>query len=216
MKNTIDNIKEQFEQLQSKANGNGLGHLSQNAFSTFNKIGLPAVGHEEWKYTRISSLFNKEYLFPVDAAAHELTAIDLEGLRLPGHKEANELVFVNGLYSPSLSIIRSTNLVLLTLVEAAKSEYKPIVSAHLGHSANYLKDGINALNTAFAQAGLFLHVGKDTTVEHPVYIYNISDARSGNIFSQPRSLAHIDERRSSRPSSAWARARASRTRLWRS
>ena len=28
-------------------------------------MGIPTVRHEEWKYTRISSLFNKEYQFPI-------------------------------------------------------------------------------------------------------------------------------------------------------
>ena len=55
-------------------------------------------------------------------------------------------------------------------------------------AVEYLKDGINALNTAFLQDGVFIHVKKGITVEHPVYIYNITDARSENIFSQPRTL----------------------------
>ena len=81
----------------------------------------------------------------------------------------------------------------MPLEEAAKNEYKDIVSKHFGHSSNYLKDGINALNTAFVQGGVFIHVKKGQIVEHPVYIYNITDARTGNILSQPRSLVHIAE-----------------------
>ena len=50
---------------------------------------------------------------------------------------------------------------------------------HLGHSSNYLKDGINALNTAFLQGALFIHIKEKQIAEHPVYIYNITDARSG-------------------------------------
>ena len=77
--------------------------------------------------------------------------------------------------------------------EAASNEYKDIVANNLGHSSNYLKDGINALNTAFVQGAVFIHVKKGQVPEHPVYIYNITDARSENIFSQPRSLVHISE-----------------------
>ena len=57
-----------------------------------------------------------------------------------------------------------------------------IVAKHFGHSSNYLKDGINALNTAFVEGGVFIHVKKGQIAEHPVYIYNITDARSGNVF----------------------------------
>ncbi len=118
----------------------------------------------------------------------------MDAFRLPGHEQANELVFINGIFSFALSTIRSTDqLMVMPLEEAAKNEYKEIVSKHLGHSSHYLKDGINALNTAFVQDGVFIHVKKGQITEHPVYIYNITDARSGNIFSQPRSLVHIGE-----------------------
>jgi Fe-S cluster assembly protein SufD len=189
----IEIIKEQYQQLQSKNGSSMLTSIEQNAFKALNTWGIPTVKHEEWKYTRISSLFNKEYAFIPGNLSTNLTAKDVDPIRLPGHEQANELVFVNGLYSAALSIIRSASLIVLPLEKAAENKYKDIVSEHLGHSSNYLKDGINALNTAFVHGGVFIHVEKGQTVEHPVYIYNITDARSGNIFSQPRSLVHINE-----------------------
>jgi Fe-S cluster assembly protein SufD len=92
-----------------------------------------------------------------------------------------------------LSVIRSSQLVILPLEEAATNEFKEIVSKNFGHSARYLKDGINALNTALVSGGVFIHVKKGQITEHPVYIYNITDSRSGAIFSQPRSLVHLGE-----------------------
>ena len=189
--NTIEYFKERFEQLQSENGSNGLGTLRQSAFNAFNKMGIPTVKHEEWKYTRISGLFNKEYEFPLKPV--NISEKDLNALRLPGYEQANELFFVNGIFSAALSTIRSSELVVLPLEEAASKEYKDIVTNNLGHSSNYLKDGIHALNTAFVQGAVFIHVKKGKITEHPVYIYNITDARSANIFSQPRSLVHISE-----------------------
>lgn len=193
MVNTSAYFKEHFDRLQSENGNNGLGALRQAAFHAFSKMGIPTVKHEEWRYTRISSLFNKEYLFPAEKDTGLLTAAEIDHLRLPGYQDANELVFVNGNFSFPLSSIRSAGLIVLPLGEAAKGEYKEIVSQHLGHSSNYLKDGINALNTAFVYGGVFVHAKKGQAPEHPVYIYNITDARQGNIFSQPRSLVHIGE-----------------------
>jgi Fe-S cluster assembly protein SufD len=189
----IETIKEQYQQLQSKNGSSALTSIEQNAFDAFNVLGIPTAKHEEWKYTRINNLFNKQYAFIPGGSATSVTANEIDAVRLPGHKQANELVFVNGLYSAALSVIRSASLIVLFLDEAAAGEYKEIVSTHLGHSSNYLKDGINALNTAFVHGGVFIHVRKGQSVEHPVYIYNITDARSENIFSQPRSLVHISE-----------------------
>ena len=125
--NTIEYFKERFDRLQSENKDSGLAAIRQNAFDAFNKMGIP-VRHEEWKYTRISSLFNKEYEFPVNQITTSLSPEDLDAIRLPGHEEANELIFVNGLFSFPLSSIRYSNqLVVVPLEEAAKNEYKDIV-----------------------------------------------------------------------------------------
>ena len=188
--NSVEYYKDRFEQLQSAKDKSVLTSVRDDAFRAFTKFGIPTAKHEEWKYTRISGLFNKEYQFPV-SAPDSFGAKDIEAFRLPGHEQANELFFVNGIFSLSLSKIISKELVVLPLEEAAVNEYKEIVAAHFGHSSNYLKDGINALNTAFVNGGVFLHIKKGNVVGHPVYIYNITDARRENIFSQPRSLVHV-------------------------
>ncbi|HLK28792.1 MAG TPA: Fe-S cluster assembly protein SufD [Puia sp.] len=190
--NSLEYYKEHFEQLQSAKEKKGLSSVREKAFNDFAKFGIPTVKHEEWKYTRISGLFNKEYQFPVHSST-SLSATDIDSIRLPGHKEANELIFVNGIFSAELSKIISKELVALPLEEAATNEYKEIVAAHFGHSSDYLKDGINALNTAFVSGGVFIHISKGKITEHPIYIYNITDARIENIFAQPRSLVHVGE-----------------------
>ncbi|GAA4746719.1 Fe-S cluster assembly protein SufD [Flavisolibacter ginsenosidimutans] len=190
---TIETIKEKFQQLQSSNGHSPLTSLEQSAFHTFDTLGLPTVKNEEWKYTRISGVFNKEYAFNPESNRSAFAAGELAEIRLPGHEAANELVFVNGVYNASLSTVRSASLNLLSLEEAAKNEYREIVQQHLGHSSKYIKDGIHALNTAFLQEGVFVFVKKGKVVEHPVYIYNVADARTTNVLSQPRSLIYIGE-----------------------
>jgi Fe-S cluster assembly protein SufD len=191
--NTIDTIKERYQQLQSKNGSSVLTSLEKNAFDAFNQQGIPTVRHEEWKYTRISGAFNKDLVVAPERMASTFSQEELNAVRLPGFEQANELVFVNGFYTPSLSTIRSSSLTVLPLEEAAHNEYQDLVLQHLGHSSQYIKDGIHALNTAFAQEGIFIQVKRGKIVEHPVYIYHITDARSTNILAQPRSLVHIGE-----------------------
>ncbi|MFI5187459.1 MAG: Fe-S cluster assembly protein SufD [Chitinophagales bacterium] len=186
----IDYIKQQFDQLQAEDSNSVLQTIRKKGFDSFARLGIP-VKHEEWKYTRISSLFNKEYKLNQPAAS--ISWKEIEGIRLPGHEQASELIFVNGIFSLPLSTIRSNQILVMPLEEAAKSEYKEIISKHLGHSSKYQKDGINALNTAFIKNGVFIHVKKGQVAEQPIYIYNITDSRSGNILSQPRSFVHVAE-----------------------
>src|SRR5690606_4640820 len=188
---TIEYFKEHFDQLQAKDKDSGLEVIRQRSFDAFAEKGIPTLRNEEWKYTRISSLFNKEYDFPF--YQENISAKDINAVRLPGHEDANELVFINGNYSVTHSKILSADLIAMPIETAAKNEYGNLVREHLGHSSHYLKDGINALNTAFVHGGVFIHVEKGKAPEHPVYIYNIADARNVNVLAQPRSLVHISQ-----------------------
>jgi Fe-S cluster assembly protein SufD len=191
--NTIEYFKERFDQWQPANGHNGFGAIRQEAFNTFSRLGIPTSKNEEWKYTRVAGLFNQEYQFPPDSLTASVTAGELDVLRLPGHELANELVFVNGFFSFPLSVIRSADLTVLSLEDAAKNGFRELVEKQFGDSSKYIKDGIHALNTAFVHGGIFIHIKKGLVVEHPVYIYNITDARSANILAQPRSLIHINE-----------------------
>lgn len=190
---TVDLIKERFQQSQSSNGSSVLTPLEQEAFNAFTTLGVPTIKHEEWKYTRVGGLFNKEYAFNPELIPGTIAASDIDAFRLPGHEAANSLVFVNGLYSASLSTIRSLTLSVLSLDEATKGEHRDLVMQHIGQSSKYIKDGLNALNTAFAADGVFIKVARGKIVEHPVYIYNISDARAANILSQPRTLIYVGQ-----------------------
>ncbi|HXB28881.1 MAG TPA: Fe-S cluster assembly protein SufD [Puia sp.] len=191
--NTIAYFKERFDQFQPDDDHGSLDKLREHAFREFSNLGIPGSKHEEWKYTRVAGLFNKEFQLPADPLTISITPDDLKAIRLPGHEMANEMVFVNGFYSFSLSQIRTNGIQVVPMEEASKNEFQGQVSQWLGDSSQYLKDGINALNMAFIHGAVFIHVAKGKQIEHPIYIYHITDARTVNIFSQPRSLMIVDE-----------------------
>lgn len=186
-------FKEQFDRLQPATDGDGMAAIRSDSFDTFTKTGLPTFRTEEWKYTGISSLFDKTY----DLSGNEstVTKAEVDAIRLPGHAQANELVFLNGHFNAALSNIRSsgTELEILSLKEALSSNYKPLVKAHLNQSSNYVKDGVHALNGALMDDGIFINIHKGKSPEHPIYLYHISDARGQHIMAQPRSLIYVAE-----------------------
>ena len=98
-------LKESFDRLNLPVNS-PLSSIRKAAFKSFDAMGLPTVRHEEWKYTRISSLFNKEFQVSFQTPA-ALTAEEFAALRLPGYEDASELVFVNGIYVACLSNLRT-------------------------------------------------------------------------------------------------------------
>ena len=102
---TIELFKQRFNQYQAGNGSSALSAIRQNAFDAFNQMGIPTSRHEEWKYTRIGGAFNKDLQIPMSLHSTSISSSDLDVLRLPGHDRANELVFVNGMFSFSLSSI---------------------------------------------------------------------------------------------------------------
>ncbi|MFA6082889.1 Fe-S cluster assembly protein SufD [Mucilaginibacter sp.] len=191
----VSYFKDRFEQLQGASPDGEIARLRLEGFDNFNNSGLPSLRNEEWKYTNISSLFDKEYELPGDNENPDISRSDLDAVRLPGHSIANELVFVNGLFMPGLSTIRSPHnqLTVTPLEDAARGIYKDLVKQHLGQSSMYVKDGIHALNTSFIYGGVFIHIAKGQQLGHPVYLYHLSDVRGHHMLSQPRSLIYAGE-----------------------
>ena len=188
-------LGEKFNQLQAEDADNVISIIRNEGFNSFNKKGLPTRRNEEWKYTSVGDLFKKEYILRNDSTDAAVSKQQVDELRLPGNENANELVFINGIYAPHLSTVRSPKeqLVILPLEEAAKGVYKDLVNAHLGKSTLYIQDGIHALNTSFIYGGVFIYAIKGQIIDNPVYLYHLSDAQHNHILSQPRSLVYVEK-----------------------
>jgi Fe-S cluster assembly protein SufD len=188
----INYLEDKFNSLQSSDADGILGNIRKEGFKIFNKNGVPTTRSEEWKFTSINSIFKKEYNVTEEAT---ISINEIDSMRLPGFKNADELVFINGRYSENFSTIRSSQaaVIIMPLEDALKSEYKNLILQHLDKSSLVIKDGIQALNTSFINESVFMYVKKNMVLENPVYVYHLSDARNNHRLSQPRSLIYIDQ-----------------------
>jgi Fe-S cluster assembly protein SufD len=152
-----DTIQDKYNELNAIAGNGLLGSMREKAFESFNKLGIPTSRNEEWKYTRLAPLANKNF------ALHTTTNLPseetLKSIRLQTEYAA-ELFFVNGVFVKEISSHDNEDIVVLPLNEAVESGYKNYVQQHLNQSSKYMKDGMNALNTAFIANGLFVLVKK--------------------------------------------------------
>lgn len=183
-----------FKAAEERMNGaskSPLHLLRKQALERFDKLGFPTIKHEEWKYSNVKSLVNQAFNF---SAAGNLTNEDIEDLQIP-NLEGNILYFVNGVFHPELSKIISpeSQLQVMSFDEAYKL-FPEIIAKHLAQYADYSDSAFTALNTAFANHGVFIHVPEKTVVEHPVILRFIADARSENVAAQPRNLFVVGKR----------------------
>lgn len=180
-----------FEQLERQPAPDTLAGIRRKAMADLRTLGIPSVREEEWKYTRIGSLFHKDLLPRPES---RISRKDWDAVRLPGGEEGDELVFVNGRFDGQHSVIRSEDLVLLSFEDALEKGYREQLEQHLGHSGRYLRDGVNALNTALMDGGIFLYVPHGRRPERTLFIYHIVDNRSQPVLAQPRSLCILSSR----------------------
>ena len=177
-----------FKTAEGRMNGEAKSavHLvRQQALERFDKLGFPTIRHEEWKYSNVKNLVNQAFEFN---AVTNFSAKDLEEMSIP-NLEGNILYFINGIYNTELSTIVSpdSELQILTFAEAAKTQSE-LVEQYFNKYSDYQDNAFTALNTAFAQNGVFVHVPDNKVVAQPVILRFISDARTLNVASQPRNL----------------------------
>jgi Fe-S cluster assembly protein SufD len=164
------------------------------ALSQFQKLGLPTNKSEEYRFTPITKNLSKNFTWKIDAVSSSINSVEPF---LVNGVDCSVVVFVNGVYSPSLSTIKhgSDEITILPLEEAFKS-HKSIIDAYFGKYLSTEVDSFVALNSAFWQSGIFIHVKENTTVEKPVLILHLNDAHSNQVNAQTRLLAVIETKSS--------------------
>ena len=93
----IETIQDKYNELNTVAGNGLLGSVRQKAFAQYNKMGIPTSRNEEWKYTRLGSLTNKNYALQTTTVLPSADVID--NIRLKSESAA-ELFFVNGVFPP--------------------------------------------------------------------------------------------------------------------
>jgi Fe-S cluster assembly protein SufD len=78
-----------------------LNHAREDAFARFQRLGIPTVKVEEWKYTNLASLAHGSFAL-APAASAKISQNEVAHFRMAGLCE-HLLVFVNGRFRADLS-----------------------------------------------------------------------------------------------------------------
>lgn len=181
-----------FDFFESKLNGRGaipFHETRRAAISRFSALGFPTPRHEEWKYTNVAPLLRHKFKLaqePVHLTKAALAEFAFAGL------PQNLLVFVNGRFAKELSHVelRVQGLVIDSLSQVLQRS-DDLTGKYLGRYADYEHEAFIALNTAFADDGAFIRVPRNTVLEEPIHLLNISDAGTMSFLAHPRNLLLI-------------------------
>jgi Fe-S cluster assembly protein SufD len=173
------------EELMNGESKTPLHQLRRAALQKFEQLGFPTIRHEEWKYSNVTNFLKETFEL---GSPTTLTADDLTSLQIPS-MDGNILTFVNGIYNADLSrIISPAEQVQITSFADALKSKPDLLGTYFAHYADYQESAFTALNTALASDGVVIQVPANVTVEQPILLRFITDARESNVASQPRNL----------------------------
>jgi len=197
-----NDVSSAFTTLEQRLNGAGSGpwhQLRKQAHVSFLEQGIPTPRQEEWKYTNVLPLFGMEYR-PVSGEAipqqplNTAAIVALEEIRTELGSDAHFLCLLDGGYISTMSTATDapSGVTIQPLTDALVAEDEEIRAA-LSSAAPLDAHPFVALNTTLASGGIVIRIARNTTVEHPLHVGVIGDARSGSILHTPRILVIAEE-----------------------
>jgi Fe-S cluster assembly protein SufD len=161
------------------------------ALAFLDKNGLPTPKHEEYRFTPITRMLEKNFNWNSLQTPSTISSVD--DFLIKGFV-ANVVVLVNGVYSKLLSKIISleSELTVCSLQEAFR-HHQPAVEAYFNKVSNSENDAFAAMNTALWQDGVFIHVPENTNVDKPVLILHLNDATNSQVISHTRMVGILEK-----------------------
>lgn len=185
--NLADNLIKEYEEKINSAGGNEIIEVKNEAINYFRKKGFPTRKDEEWRYTNISPLIKKNYTIQPSDESSKFTQKEINKYLIKG-LDANLIVIINGKYSESLSRIDTKDNFYVDSLKKSFTEKKELVLRYYSKSSGIINDSFTALNTAFAEDGVFLYIPKNTVVNKPFLILNLTGSDSSEILSNTRNI----------------------------
>lgn len=149
-------------------------HLIKEAMEVIRTTPAPTTRTEAWKYTRVAKLTKKEY----SENSSNITSITPYII----DDAAISIVFVNGHFQAQLSNFSSVNgLSIKSIKECSTEELSKVGS-------NVVLDNelFNAINTVYAQDGIFIEIAAGATIEPSIQLIHISNG--ANAISHQRNI----------------------------
>ena len=178
--NTRTDIKKELIELYNhnsshiKSNvGLQVNSFREKAMSDFNLAGIPDKKNEAYRYTNIDPFFKGDY---TSEFSHEtFFKINLKEIfkcDVPELDTYVVLLFNGFYYQDNGSQMLPENVTICSFAEAS-IRFPELFEKYYSKHASTSVDGLVALNTLFAQDGIFVHIPENTVLEKPLQIINI-------------------------------------------
>jgi len=150
-----------------------INQVREKALESFKNLKFPKKNDESYKYTYLEDYFKKEFTHLFYPKGIEFEMEDVFKCDVP-ELDTEVILVLNGFFfSPYKALTKLPNGVVYGSLSAASRQYPELFKEHYSKYAAYTNDAIIALNTAFAQDGVFLYVPEGKVCERPLQIIHL-------------------------------------------
>ncbi len=187
----LENIQNNHASFLETLQHRFLDENRKSALKKFFQLGFPTKKDEEYKYTNLKEITEKNYnLFP--NPHHNISKEQFENLHV-GEEYFDYIVFINGQLHKEYSKISIENVELLSFNFALNSpEHKEVFEKYFNTISNQELAFTN-LNSAYCNFGFFLKVPKNVVIEKPIHVFYLSQNQDKNTFYNTRNLLIVEE-----------------------
>ena len=177
-----------FEGAETAADGDGLRALRRDAIERFGALGFPTRKLEDWRYTNLRAL---EGAAPSRSAADASAKIEADtlGAMLAGAPEAARLVFVDGLFAPSLSEGEVAPGVRVTRLADVRGDDDALEAWLAAGDTDEHDDAFACLNAAFVEDGALVTIERNARPERPLHLVFVSSGARGAAYPRVEIVA---------------------------
>jgi Fe-S cluster assembly protein SufD len=187
----LENIQNNHAAFLETIQNRFLDEKRNIALKKFFNFGFPTKKGEEYKYTNLKEITEKNYnFFPTEA--HSISKEKIEELHL-GEEFFDWIVFVNGNLHKELSKISIENVELLSFNFALNDPKHQDVFDQYFNSIADQNLAFTNLNTAYCKMGFFLKVPKNVVIEKPIHVFYLSQNQDENTIYNTRNLLIAEE-----------------------
>jgi Fe-S cluster assembly protein SufD len=168
-----------------------LRELRDRSIARFDALGFPTTKQEEWRFTNVAPIAEKQFRLPKRDAARPAPAAIAPYLMSGAGPATHQLVFVNGYWSPALSTLDDLPAsVQVTSIGEAVEREPALFERHFARSGE--QGAFTALNTAFLSDGAFVHVPAGVELPAPLQILFFTVPGAEPLVTHPRTLVFVE------------------------
>jgi Fe-S cluster assembly protein SufD len=145
------------------------------AFEDFSRLGIPTRKTENYRYTDLMGYLEGDYSYELAPSNIKVNIEDLFRCDIP-ELNTHIILVLNGFYYQQNQFENLPEGMIISSFAEASIKYPELVNKHYSQYADTSLDSLAALNTLFAQDGIFVYIPKNTVLDKPIQIINIGFA----------------------------------------